>query len=245
MKIILVGYGQMGKLVETVATQRKHRITVRIDPVGGETDRITAEQAGEAEGVIEFSTPDAPPDNARLYSELGLDAVVGTTGWYDHLDSVRQIIEKGNTGYLWGSNFSVGANLFFKIVAQAAKMINPIPEYDIMGYEMHHKRKKDSPSGTAETIAGLILENNDKKTRLVTEKLDRAIEADELHFASLRGGEIPGVHTVILDSAADTIELTHTARNRVGFALGAVMALEWLKGKRGFFSVEDFIREVL
>jgi 4-hydroxy-tetrahydrodipicolinate reductase len=244
MKIILVGYGQMGKQIELVAEKRGHGIVARIDPVSGDTPKITPELANEADGIVEFSLPEAPPANARIYGELGLNAVVGTTGWYDRISEVKKTIESGTTAYLWGSNFSIGAQIFFRIVAQASRMIDPLPEFDIMGYEIHHKRKKDSPSGTAQRIAEIILENMKRKNRLVTERLDRPISEGELHFASVRGGEVPGIHRILLDSSADTIELTHTARNRGGMALGAVMAFEWLQGKRGFFSVEDFIQDL-
>jgi 4-hydroxy-tetrahydrodipicolinate reductase len=122
--------------------------------------------------------------------------------------------------------------------------VNPLDDYDIFGLEGHHRRKKDSPSGTALAIAQVILKNSGRKKRLVTDKLDRAIEADELHFASVRGGALPGTHTVLLDSPADTIELTHTARTRGGFAVGAVMAAEWLAGRKGFTSVDAFVDEI-
>jgi 4-hydroxy-tetrahydrodipicolinate reductase len=244
MNIALIGYGQMGKCIEAVAEERGHNIVTRVDPVGGDAEALTAAAAGQANGAIEFSVPGAVLANIKMYSELGLNAIIGTTGWYDDLETARTIVESGNIGLLYGPNFSIGAHLFFKLVSQAARLSSPISEYDILGYELHHKKKKDSPSGTALSIARIILENNDRKTSLVTEKLDRAIKPNELHFASVRGGSLPGIHKVLLDSKADTIELTHTARSRKGFALGAVMALEWLEGKRGFFNVENFISEI-
>jgi 4-hydroxy-tetrahydrodipicolinate reductase len=245
MNIALVGYGQMGKQVEAVASERGHTIVARVDPIGGDFDELTESIAQKADGAIEFSVPDAVFSNVQSYRKLGLNAVIGTTGWYDKLSQVREMVESGNIGVLYGPNFSIGAHLFFKLVTQAARLINPVKDYDILGYELHHKKKKDSPSGTAHSIARLILENNERKTSLVTEKLERAIEENELHFASVRGGSLPGIHTVLLDSEADTIELTHTARSRKGFALGAVMAMEWLEGRHGFFNVEDFISEIL
>jgi 4-hydroxy-tetrahydrodipicolinate reductase len=244
MNIALIGYGQMGKQIETVAQERGHQIVTRVDPVGGDAATLSKAAADEADGAIEFSVPSAVSANVKMYNDFNLNAVVGTTGWYDELQRVREVVESGNIGLLYGPNFSIGAHLFFKLVSQASRLSSPIKEYDILGYELHHKKKKDSPSGTALSIARLIMENNDRKTSLVTEKLDRAIEPNELHFASVRGGSLPGVHKVLLDSEADTIELTHTARSRKGFALGAVMALEWLEGKRGLFNVEDFIGEI-
>ena len=124
-------------------------------------------------------------------------------------------------------------------------LANAVPDYDIMVHELHHKLKKDSPSGTAITLAEKILANCDRKTKIVTQCLDRRIEPEELHVSSTRGGSIPGIHTMYMDSPADTIEITHSARSRGGFALGAVMAAEWIKGKKGFYSVEDFIKEIL
>jgi len=245
MDILLVGYGKMGKEVETVCTARGHRVLARVDPVAGEQGEITAELAAEADCAVEFSVPDAVLANARRYGEFSLSAVVGTTGWHDELETVERIVKKGKTGYLYGSNFSIGAQLFFRLVAAAVRLMNPFPEYDVAGLEIHHKRKKDSPSGTAQEIARIIVENSLRKSSVVTEKLDRPIRENELHFASLRGGEFPGVHRVLFDSAADTVELTHTARNRGGFALGAVLAAEWLAGRRGFFRIDDFVDDVL
>ncbi len=174
-----------------------------------------------------------------------MSVVTGTTGWYGKLEEVRKVVEGSKIGFLYGSNFSIGAHLFFALVAAATELSNPCPEYDIMGWEVHHKRKKDSPSGTALTLARIVTGKSARKKKIVTERLDRAPAADEMHFASVRGGEVPGTHTVLLDSAFDTIELTHRARSRGGFALGAVRAAEWLAGRKGFFEVNDFIGELL
>ena len=245
MNLALMGYGQMGKQVEEIASGRNHTIIARVDPLVGDTGTLDRRLAEKSDGIIEFSLPDAVLSNVKLYGELGINAVVGTTGWYDRIDEVKDIVRKSGIGFLYGSNFSIGAHLFFRLTAKAAQLINPVPEYDILGFELHHKMKKDSPSGTAHTLAKIIMENCKRKSSLVTEKLDRPIRENELHFASVRGGAIPGIHKVILDSDADTIELTHTARNRKGFALGAVLAMEWLKGKKGFYGVEEFIDGIL
>jgi 4-hydroxy-tetrahydrodipicolinate reductase len=158
---------------------------------------------------------------------------------------VEKTVLTGNIGYVYGSNFSIGAHIFFRLVALASKLTDGFPEYDIMAYELHHKMKKDSPSGTALSTAKIVLDNSTKKDTIVTEKLDRAIAPNELHVASIRGGEVPGTHTVLFDSAADTIEITHRVRSRNGLALGAVIAAEWVIGKKGFFTIEDFIKETL
>jgi 4-hydroxy-tetrahydrodipicolinate reductase len=245
MNVLLIGYGRMGKEVEAICAQRNHTIVAKVDPVCGDTPALTRELADKADVAIEFALPGSAFDNVNLYAEYNLSAVCGTTGWYERMDEFRRIVTDHSIGYLYGSNFSIGAHLFFNLVARAAQLINPFPEYDIMGFEAHHKWKKDSPSGTALSIANIILKNSNKKDTILTEKCDHAIKEKELHFASLRGGNIPGIHKVILDSEADTIEVSHSVRNRSGLALGAVLASEWLKGKKGFFSIDDYISERL
>jgi 4-hydroxy-tetrahydrodipicolinate reductase len=245
MKVILVGYGQMGRQVEEICKLRSHTVVARVDPFTGDCKELKAEVAARGDVAIEFSVPQTAVQYAELYGRLKVNAVVGTTGWYDKVEEVRKKILAAGSAYLYGSNFAIGAHIFFRLVAEATRLVNPVPDYDIMGYELHHKRKKDSPSGTALTTAKTILENSKTKKTILTEKIDRAIRPEELHFASVRGGEIPGTHSVLFDSAADTIEITHRARNRGGLALGAVMAAEWLSGKKGFFTIDDFIREIM
>jgi 4-hydroxy-tetrahydrodipicolinate reductase len=247
MRVAIIGYGSMGREVEKVLLQRGHAVAGRVDPVqaGADAPTLTEDVAKRADMAIEFSHADAVLANAALYARFGLSAVSGTTGWFGKLDELKKLLAAAQVGYLYGSNFSVGAHLFFALVAAASELANSCPEYDMLGYEIHHKRKKDSPSGTALTLAKIITAKNRRKTKVVTEKLDRAPAADELHFASVRGGEVPGVHTVLLDSAFDTIEMTHSARSRGGFALGAVRAAEWLAGRRGVFEVNDFIQDIL
>jgi 4-hydroxy-tetrahydrodipicolinate reductase len=246
MRIAINGYGSMGKEVEKALLQRGHAVAARIDPTQpADTKTLTKEIAAASDIAIEFSAPDAALSNAENYVRLGLSAVVGTTGWYARLDEMKKILSASRIGYLYGSNFSVGAHMYFALVAAAAELAGASPEYDILGYEIHHKRKKDSPSGTALSIAKIITAAHARKKELVTEKLDRAVKENELHFASVRGVEFPGTHTVLVDSAFDTIELTHTARSRGGFALGAVRAAEWLAGRNGIFEVGDFIQDIL
>jgi 4-hydroxy-tetrahydrodipicolinate reductase len=245
MNVLIIGYGKMGREVEAILCRRNHEIVAKVDPLSGEYPALTKKLADASDVAIEFSLPDAALENCHSYIEMGLSAVVGTTGWYDRVNEVKEAVQKSSIGYLYGSNFSIGAHVFFKLVAEAARFVNPFPDYDIMGFEIHHKYKKDSPSGTAHTIARTILENCTRKDTLLTEKCDRSIKKNELHFASLRGGNIPGIHRVIMDSEADTIELSHSARNRSGFALGAVIAAEWLKDKTGLYTIDDFISEIL
>jgi 4-hydroxy-tetrahydrodipicolinate reductase len=237
----------MGREVERVLKDRGHAVSARIDPSQADADAplITEEIAKKSDMAIEFSHAGAVLDNAKCYAAFRLSAVSGTTGWYAQLPEVKAVMEKAGAGYLYGSNFSIGAHIFFALIAAATELSNSCPEYDLMGWEIHHKRKKDSPSGTALTLARIITGKSARKKKIVTEKLDRAPQPDELHFASVRGGEVPGTHTVLLDSAFDTIELTHRARSRGGFALGAVRAAEWLSGRTGVYEVNDFIREIL
>ena len=246
MRVLLVGYGSMGRELERVLEARGHRIVSRVDPAGGgDQTALSAGTASQAEVAIEFAHPSAVLENARLYAQNGLNAVVGTTGWQDQREQVAALVEQSDIAYLHGPNFSVGVHMFYRIVAAAARLVDRVDAYDVLAMEMHHSRKKDSPSGTAHALAKLILENVERKKRLVTQRLDRAIEPEELHFASVRGGNSPGQHGIILDSPADTIELTHTARSRAGFALGAVLAAEWLPGRKGFLSVDSFVQDTL
>ncbi len=247
MNVAIVGYGGMGREVEKVLKDRGHQVTARIDPTdaGADARELSEGIAKDSDIAIEFSYAAAVPENARAYVARGLSAVVGTTGWLGHLDEVKKLLEGGRIGYLYGSNFSIGAHLFFALAAAATELANPCPEYDLMGWEIHHGRKKDSPSGTALTLGKIVTGKSVRKTKVVTERLDRAPAPDELHIASVRGGYEPGTHTLLLDSAFDTIEITHRARSRGGFALGAVRAAEWLAGRKGLFEVNDFIREML
>ncbi len=237
----------MGREVEAVLTQRKHIVSARIDAIIEEADAtaLTADLAANADVVIEFALAPAIEERVELYTRYNIPAVIATTGWNDRLDRIKRGVEQSSIGVVYGSNFSVGMNIFFQLVSRAAEIAGRFPEYDILGYEIHHKRKQDSPSGTAKTIGSLILKQYPGKDSLVTDRLDRAIAPNELHFASVRGGYVPGTHTVLLDSAADTIELTHNARNRSGMAQGAVMAAEWILGKRGFFEFKDIINQML
>lgn len=246
MNVLIVGYGRMGCEIERILIERGHSIAGRVDPSGsGDYSELTAAALAEADSVIEFALPASIRTNAELYAEAGVPAVVGTTGWDSRRDEIRECVKQKGGTYLWGSNFSIGAHMLFILAEKAAALVNSAPHYDIMVNEYHHKLKKDSPSGTALTLAEKILNISNQKNEIVEETLKRAIKPNELHVGSVRGGSIPGTHTVTLDSDADTIVITHTARNRGGFALGAVLAAEWLQGKKGFFRVEDFISESL
>ncbi|GGE09593.1 MULTISPECIES: 4-hydroxy-tetrahydrodipicolinate reductase [Sphingobacterium] len=241
MKIVLLGYGKMGQLIERFAMKRGHEVVLIIDERN--RNSITPEDLEDADMAIDFSTPHAALENISLCFESNLPLVVGTTGWYEHLDEVKETCLEADQSFLYGSNFSIGVNIFFHINKMLAKAINPYKQYDVQVEEIHHIHKLDAPSGTAITIAEGILENNDEKKTWVNSVEGSGEEVipkgNELLIESLRIEEVPGTHTVLYSSEVDQIELKHTAHSREGFALGAVIAAEWLLGKKGFYQVTE------
>ena len=245
--VSLIGFGGMGKILLELSKSKGIGVVSIVDPDAKEATHkeINKESVGKADVCIDFTTPEAVLENIGNYCSLKKNAVIGTTGWYNSLEKVRKQVEEAGIGLIYASNFSVGVNAFFRIVENASKTMNSLPEYDALALELHHKRKKDSPSGTAKSLEKILLQNLERKNKAVEEKLGRKIEEGELHFASVRGGEIPGTHSIMFDSAADTIELKHTARNRTGFALGALRAAEFVNGKKGFFTIDDLMKEII
>ncbi|WP_156306485.1 4-hydroxy-tetrahydrodipicolinate reductase [Sphingobacterium endophyticum] len=241
MKIVLLGYGKMGQLIERFAMKRGHEVVLIVDERN--RDSISSEDLEDADIAIDFSTPHAALENISLCFESNLPLVVGTTGWYDHLDEVKATCLEAEQSLLYGSNFSIGVNIFFHINKLLAKAINPYKQYDVQVEEIHHIHKLDAPSGTAITIAEGILENNEDKSAWVNSVEGSGEEvipkANELLIESLRIEEVPGTHTVLYSSEVDQIEFKHTAHSREGFALGAVIAAEWLFGKKGFYQVTE------
>lgn len=242
MKIALLGYGKMGKIIEKIALSRKHEIVLTIDHEN--LHELTAENLQKADAVIEFTRPDSVLNNIKHCFNAGVPIVVGTTGWYEKLNDVKQLCEEGNNSLLYATNFSVGVNIFFHINKVLAKLMNNYPYYDVQVEEIHHMQKLDAPSGTAITIAEGILDNLDAKKDWVNvlttddSNDDQNVGPEELLIESLRIDSVPGTHTVIYDSEVDAIEFKHTAHNRNGFALGAVLAAEWIHDKKGFYSVD-------
>ena len=244
MKIALLGYGKMGKIIENIAISRKHEIVLKIDY--DNQHELTAENLQKADAAIEFSTPATVLGNIRQCFNAGIPVVVGTTGWYDELQQVQEQCKQGDHSLIYASNFSVGVNLFFHVNRILAKLMNKYPYYEVQVEEIHHMQKLDSPSGTAITIAEGIIENLESKKGWINvltadgaETADDNITKDQLLIESFRIDSVPGTHTVIYDSEVDMIEFKHTAHNRNGFALGAVMAAEWIHGKKGFHKVQD------
>ena len=247
MKIAIVGYGQMGQLIEKCLSERNMEVISIIDPVHpSATCREFSEEAVEGVDVcICFTQPEAAIKNIEDACRAKKQIVIGTTGWLDQMQYVRDLVSKSGVGLVYSSNFSVGVNIYFKLIEQAAQVINKFDMYDVLGFETHHMLKRDSPSGTATTIGKLLLNNIERKKRLVENRLDRKIAPDELHMASLRGGYVPGTHTILFDSEADTIELKHTARNRTGFAMSAVLASQWILDKKGTYTETDMMKQIL
>ncbi len=220
MRIALVGYGKMGRLIEELAPASG----VEVDACFDLGQPLVA---GDYRVAIDFTTPDAVVGNVRRAAALGIHLVVGTTGWTAERETVRKIVDESGIGMVYGANFSIGVNLFFRVAQQAAQLIAPHPEYDPYIVETHHRHKKDAPSGTA-----LVLEKQ------VAPAYGRAIPT-----SSVRAGEIPGTHELGFDSEADSITITHTARSRKGFALGALLAAKWIEGRRGLHEFQEVLWE--
>ncbi len=239
MKIALVGYGKMGHMLEQTALSLGHDVVATIDPFAADASckiGINDEKALQdvvlksgAEGVIEFTSPAAVMGNIKALLPLKLPLVVGSTGWNDKMAEVASLAASCGGTIMHSANFSIGVNLFYKIVEEAARFVSNFDEYDSSVWEMHHNQKADSPSGTALDIARRVMAGDKKKTEIVTDAFHERPKENQLHVSSTRCGFVPGTHKVFFDSPADTIELTHTARSRQGFASGAVHSLENLK----------------
>ncbi|RLC54159.1 MAG: 4-hydroxy-tetrahydrodipicolinate reductase [Candidatus Cloacimonadota bacterium] len=243
IKLAIVGYGQMGQLIEKLAPEYNFEVISIIDPLLN--NEINEQTLGAADVCLEFTAPFAAFDNISKIISLKKNLVTGTTGWFNKLSNIEKLVEKNGTGFIFGSNFSPGMNLFYKIIEETTKLINQAEDYDVYGLEAHHNKKKDSPSGTAKILSEIVLKNIDRKEKAQYKKLDRKIDADEFHFASLRAGNIPGTHTIGFDSTADSIELTHTTRNRTGLAIGALKAASWICDRKGFYNFADVFQEII
>ncbi|WP_261664218.1 4-hydroxy-tetrahydrodipicolinate reductase [Deinococcus sp. Marseille-Q6407] len=251
LRLGLVGYGRMGHIIRMVAEERGHRVTAIVDPhaPGATAPALTPELAEQVDAVIDFSAAATARDNLRFYGRSGLPAVVGTTGWYEQLPAIQAELAELPAAIIWSGNFSIGVRLFTRLAAQAAALFAPFADYDALLHEFHHAGKADSPSGTALELAQAVQAEWTRQPELEIGRLDRQRRPDELHLSSTRGGYFPGTHTVMFDSPADTVELTHRARTREGFAAGAVQAAEWLvrgtrAGRRGLFTLDELLDDV-
>jgi 4-hydroxy-tetrahydrodipicolinate reductase len=230
MKIALIGYGATGRLIETLAENKNHEIAVVIRQ--SEADFSAAELAGKLKGAdaaIDFSVAEAVERNVRACLLAKIPLVEGTTGWNAERETVKNLVEAANGALVFGANFSVGVNLFYRVVDFASQLFSKFEDYETFIEERHHSRKRDAPSGTALKLKDIIAAHTKK----------------DFSVAATRAGNIPGTHTVGFDAAADTIELTHTARSREGFAAGALLAAEWICGKTGFYEFSEVMDEIL
>jgi 4-hydroxy-tetrahydrodipicolinate reductase len=234
MRIALVGYGKMGKTIERIALSRGHEIAARIDVDNqNDLDTLTADVA------IEFSHPDAAYDNVRRCIERNIPVACGTTGWLDKKPLIEALTNEKGAAFFYASNYSLGVNIFFKINEYLASLMKTFDAYHVSLDEIHHTEKRDAPSGTAITLAETIIKHLEKKKKWVNKETSNL---NELPIRSFRIDQVPGTHTVRYTSAIDDIEIKHTAHTREGFALGAVMVAEWLKGKKGVLNMDDFLK---
>jgi len=240
LKLLLFGHGKMGTLVADMARDRGHEIVV-ISTRANEREVIEGSSIAQADLCIDFSHPSAVLKHIEAAALAGKSIVVGTTGWYDHLERARLIVERQGIGCLYAPNFSLGVLLFMQIVQYASKLMNRFPSYDVGGLEIHHNQKIDTPSGTAQALSEIITKNISRKSSIVHDLSERPIASCEFHMTSLRVGHQPGTHTILFDSTHDTLLLTHEARHRNAFAEGALIASEWLHGKKGWFGLEDLL----
>lgn len=242
MKIALIGYGNMGQELEKVIADNKDHMIVSIS-YGEKNKELDIAGIKKADVVIDFTSSEIVISNIKKVANLKKDIVVGTTGWYGNMKEVKQIVKRNNIGLLYGQNFSIGANIFFALIGFSSKIFSSFGNYDVYGYEIHHSGKKDSPSGTAKKITEVIMNNFPQKKVLQVNKLNRQIKAEELHFASVRGGHNRGMHEVIFDSSADEVKLVHAAHGRRGFAQGAIMAAEFIRGKKGVYDFTEIFKQ--
>lgn len=236
LNIALIGYGKMGKMIEQMATGRGHKVVSRIDIDSGKKEW---DALANADVAIEFTSPASAVKNIKKCFELNVPVVVGTTGWYEHIDEITQLCVKQNKSLLTASNFSIGVNLFFHINKILAQAMENLPEYDVTIEEIHHTQKLDAPSGTAITIAQGILAELSRKSRWMLS--NEGPGEKDLSINALRKDDVPGTHTVKYSSEVDDIEIKHTAHSRSGFAIGAVVAAEWLYDKKGYHTMSDII----
>ena len=244
MNIALVGTGRMGQAVEAALDPRVHTVVARFDeahPLGDVRD--PEDELGGADVAIDFSAPEAALDNLHQYCFWGLDAVVGTTGWYDEIGKVEGWVEEGQNGVLYAPNFSLGVAVLVRAIRGALPLLDKLEAYDAFVHEAHHTGKVDSPSGTALLLADELLAGLERKSRIEPEAQHGRIDAEALHVSSTRAGAIFGEHTVGFDSDVDQLLFRHTAKGRAGFAVGAVRAAGWVHGRRGLFTLDDMLAD--
>jgi 4-hydroxy-tetrahydrodipicolinate reductase len=237
MRILILGYGKMGKAIEEIAEDRGHTIPHKINI--NNTQALKFIDSSEVDVAIEFSQPDAAFENVTYCLENGIPVVSGTTGWLDRKKYVEELCERKNGSFFYASNFSMGVNLFFKLNEILAQMMTQHPNYNAHMTEIHHTEKLDAPSGTAITLAEGLIQNLPSKTEWINEPSE---EEHVLPIISKREPDVPGTHVINYFSDVDEIEIKHTAKSRTGFALGAVLVAEWILDKKGILSMKDFMK---
>ena len=235
MKIAILGYGKMGKVIEEIALKRGHSIALKVNQTNLDFDR---ELLSDCDVAIEFSSPESAVDNINKCFETNIPVVVGTTGWYAQFNTVQERCVSENKALLHATNFSVGVNIFYEINKKLAALMDANSQYDVEVEETHHTQKLDAPSGTAISIAEGIIDNMDRKDSW---KNDAIVSTNELAIESIRTEDVPGTHIVKYESDIDVVEIKHEAKNRNGFAFGAVLAAEYINGKNGIFTMKDVL----
>lgn len=236
MNIALIGYGKMGKAIEEIALQRGHAVPIRIDL--DNADEFSKDNLSKADVAIEFTGPHSAYNNLKKLMQFGIPSVCGSTGWLENLDEIINDCKANSNGFIYASNFSVGVNIFFEVNKRLAALMKDHEDYEVQLTEIHHTSKKDAPSGTAITLAEQVLENISRKRNWVNHISDNP---EDLEILSERIDPAPGTHKIKYSSAIDDIEIIHTAHTRKGFALGAVLAAEFLKEKKGIYSMKDVL----
>ena len=233
----------MGEAVERLAVAANHEIVTKLDIDTNPGGDALRDALKDSEVVVDFTYPDAVVRNIEDVTAAGIPMVIGTTGWYDRMEQVRGIVESNGTGLVWAANFSIGAQILDRLAELAATFLDRFDDYDPYIVEHHHRGKRDAPSGTGGRLADKILAAMKRKTRMIAGNPEGQIPPEALHVASVRAGEAFGKHTVGFDSAAETVELTHTARGREGFARGALYAAEWIRDRTGFYEFSQLFDE--
>jgi 4-hydroxy-tetrahydrodipicolinate reductase len=237
MRIALIGYGKMGKEIEQVALERKHTIGLIIDI--NNLNELTPQNLKKVDVAIEFTRPETAVNNIRTCFSADTPVVTGTTGWLEHFDTIKNECIAGNKTFFYASNYSLGVNVFFKVNQFLAKIMNNFEQYEIEMEEIHHIQKLDAPSGTAISLANDIIKSVARKKQWQLNKQD---SSDALKINAVRRDTVPGTHVIKYDSVVDYIEMTHCAKSRKGFALGAVVAAEFIAGKKGCFNMDDLLK---
>ena len=249
MRIAIAGYGKMGKMIHSLCGKGTEAVSI-IDPASDSPSvtsrRLTVRSLEGCDAVIDFSSPDSIMENIAMYAEGSATAVIGTTGWHDRLDEVRRLLQGTSARLLYSANFSLGVAIFLMLAETAGRLIDDIDSYDIAVCEAHHSAKADSPSGTALMAGERILAAVGRKKRILSGNSDGRIAPDQLQISSVRVGSVPGTHSIMIDGPSDTITITHQARDRKGFAEGALQAARWLLGQpAGLYSMDDFAASLI